>query len=126
MSGSCISFRSSRIADLFILPALSEKSESRCFTITVRFRFTFCPAMPTCSWSCASLLSNKGKQFIYSVEMFLRIFFPAVLAGVCIALPGRMGACVLKCAGVVAAWGISVCHYFSGRFMLSLLWRKAV
>ena len=68
--------------------------------------------MSTCSWSCASLLSNKGKQFIYSVEMFLRIFFPAVLAGACVALPGRMEARVLKCAGAVAAWGISVCHYF--------------
>ena len=107
MSGSCISFRSSRIADLFILPALSEKSESRCFTIAVRFRFTFCPAMSTCSWSGASLLSNKGKQFIYSVEMFLRIFFPAVLAGACVALPGRMGClCAEGCRRSGGMWRI--------------------
>lgn len=60
--------------------------------------------MSTCSWSCASLLSNKGKQFIYSVEMFLRIFFPALLVGASVALPGRMGACALKGAGGAAAW----------------------
>ena len=82
--------------------------------------------MPTCSWSCASLLSNKGKQFIYSVEMFLRIFFPALLAGAIVALPGRMGCLCAEECSEVAAWGVSVCHYFSGRFMLSLPGGKAV
>ena len=52
--------------------------------------------------------------------MFLRISFPALLAGASVALPGRMAACVLKCAGVVAAWGVSVSHYFRRCFMLSL------
>jgi hypothetical protein len=52
--------------------------------------------------------------------MFLRIFFPALLVGASIALPGRMGACALKGAGGAAAWGVSVSHYFRRCFMLSL------
>ena len=80
--------------------------------------------MPTCSWSCASLLSNKGKQFIYSVEMFLRIFFPALLAGASVALPGPYGCCVLKGAGgrrhgaypyATILAGVSCCLFSGGR-----------
>ena len=53
--------------------------------------------------------------------MFLRIFFPALLVGASVALPGRMGACALKGAGGAAAWGVSVCHYFRRCFMPSFL-----